>query len=321
MTRRSPELEALTSRFVAAMLAGKGETVANFLAASDPLVFCGSAYGEFWQGDFLRRAYADHVDEFPGNEVLSEEVTAYETGDTGWSIWIGTTSPSPAGTELEMHLSLVFVMEKGLWRVQFIHNSVAISNAEVLGYEHSAISSLLEELENDIPDMGQTGNVTLLFTDIVESTALAEALGDVKWSGIVQNHLSEVTSIVTDHGGALIKSLGDGTMSSFPSASAAMTAASVLQTHMAAKTEEPRISIRAGIHTGDAVAAGGDFFGTVVNKAARITERAKAGEIRVSDAARLMVGANTEYRFSDRATVKLKGLDGRHVIHLLDWQG
>ncbi|WP_127112688.1 adenylate/guanylate cyclase domain-containing protein [Shimia sediminis] len=319
MTRRSPELEALAQRFATAMLSAEGDTVVNFLSAEDPLVFCGSAYGEVWQGDFLRDSYADHVNEFPNPKSVNHEVTAYENGDTGWALWTGTVVLPTNGTEIEMHLSLNFVMEKGFWKVQLIHNSVAISNIEVLGYEHSAITNLLEALENEPHDIGQTGNATLLFTDIVNSTALAEALGDRQWAAIVHEHLEDVSTSITRHSGTLVKSLGDGTMSSFPSASAAMTAAMELQRLLAAKTAEPRLSIRAGIHTGDVIAADGDFFGTVVNKAARITETAQAGEIRVSDAAKLMVGTDPAYAFSDRAALRLKGLEGHHVVHLLKW--
>lgn len=320
MTRPSPELEALAHRFVMSMLSAQGDTVANFLSTEDPLVFCGSAYGELWQGDVLRDNYAAHVDEFPVSNGKCHDCTAYENGDTGWAIWTGTTSLDGIG-DIEIHLSLVYVMEKGLWRVQFIHNSVAISNLETLGYEHSAITNLLEALENDPPDIGQTGNATLLFTDIVNSTALAEALGDRQWTGIVHGHLEDVAATIARHGGTLVKTLGDGTMSSFASAGSAMTAAMDLQHLLTAQTSEPRLSIRAGIHTGDVIAADGDFFGTVVNKAARITETAGAGEIRVSDAATLMVGTDPAYTFSDRSALRLKGLEGHHVVHLLNWQG
>ena len=320
MATPSPELAAIAKRYMRALFSGDGETVCNFLATSDPLIFCGSATDELWQGDFLREHFAGHVAEFPHTEILSQEVHAFEIGASGWAIWSGRIKPSTLDTEIEAHHSFAFVLEKGQWRVQLLHNSVAISNQETLGYEHSSISSLLAALEEQSDQFAPAGSVTLMFTDIVGSTALAVALGDVAWVQVVRRHLDQITACVTDQGGRVVKSLGDGTMSHFPSASAALRAAQDLQRALARSTQEPRLRIRAGVHTGDAIAADGDFFGTVVNTAARVAEAAGAGEISVSETSRLMVGAAPEFTFGPGRAVALKGLETRAVIHALDWQ-
>ena len=62
----------------------------------------------------------------------------------------------------------------------------------------------------------------MLFTDIVDSTALAAATGDTKWSQIVTDHVKAIEAHVASGGGRLVKSLGDGTLSTFGSAAAAM---------------------------------------------------------------------------------------------------
>jgi class 3 adenylate cyclase len=115
--------------------------------------------------------------------------------------------------------------------------------------------------------------------------------------------------------------MGDGTMSSFPSARRALSAAQEIQRAMAAAGDEPRLALRIGLHTGEVVQAQDDFFGSVVNKAARIAASAGEGDIRLSDVTRAMIGAAPEFDFDGPETVLLKGLDGEHRLYRLGWQG
>ena len=87
-----------------------------------------------------------------------------------------------------------------------------------------------------------------------------------------------------------VKFLGDGTMSSFSSARVALTVAAELQQRNAAELDEPSLQIRIGLHTGDVIQTDDDFFGAVVNKAARIPAVAAPGEVCVSDATQVLVG-------------------------------
>jgi class 3 adenylate cyclase len=75
--------------------------------------------------------------------------------------------------------------------------------------------------------------------------------------------------------------------------------------------------LRIGIHTGSVVQTSDDFFGTVVNKAARIAALAAPGEIQVSDATRKMVGDTQDYRLANTRSVQLEGFEGEHIIHRL----
>ena len=99
-----------------------------------------------------------------------------------------------------------------------------------------------------------------------------------------------------------------------------MSAARSIQTAIATSRENPRFRVRIGIHTGDVVESGDDFFGTVVNKAARIAATAGPGEIRVSDTTRHLALCDGEFSFSDRTSMALRGLAGEHLIHRLEWQ-
>ena len=99
-----------------------------------------------------------------------------------------------------------------------------------MGVSHAAFSDLLaaaQSLDLNI-DTGDT--VTVMFTDIVGSTALAEALGDAPWARFVTAHVGQITQAVQAQRGRVIKSLGDGTMSTFPTASAGLRAGSAVVT-------------------------------------------------------------------------------------------
>jgi adenylate cyclase len=158
-----------------------------------------------------------------------------------------------------------------------------------------------------------------MFTDIVDSSAIAEAIGDARWAQIVSEHLNSAEDLLAKHNGRLVKTMGDGTMSIFNSAGQALRAAVALRRHADAMDEKPRLTVRIVLNTGDIVEAGDDFLGTVVNKAARIASVALPSEFRLSDATRAMVGNSKEYKLSSPVSVSLKGLHGENQLYLLDW--
>lgn len=319
MNSPSPELAAITARIMAAMLSGQGETVANFLATEDPLLFCGSALNEFWQGQALRDMYAAHVNEFPSCKIANEDIHAYAGTDTGWSLWTGDVTPATQDHQIPCRLTFVFVLEHGIWRVQHIHNSVAISNLDVLGYEHTAFEQRLEAAKSGFRLDQTEGLATVMFSDIENSSGLAQMIGDRAWAKRVSDHLDLVAGIIDEHGGQLVKSLGDGSMASFPSARAALCTARDIQCANVCDRSEPALTLRIGLHTGDVIQTQDDFFGTVVNKSARIAATARPGTIAVSDVCRAMIGRDGFFSFGNRSTVSLKGFEGTHVLFELEW--
>ncbi|MEP1198862.1 adenylate/guanylate cyclase domain-containing protein [Tateyamaria sp.] len=78
--------------------------------------------------------------------------------------------------------------------------------------------------------------------------------------------------------------------------------------------------MRIGLPTGDVIGAGDDFFGTVINKAARVATAAAPDQILVSDATRVMIGGAQDFIFGDSTEVLLKGFEGCHMVHGLTWQ-
>ncbi|KIN60858.1 Adenylate/guanylate cyclase [Sulfitobacter noctilucae] len=121
-----------------------------------------------------------------------------------------------------------------------------------------------------------------MFTAIVNSSGLASVMGDRLWTSEVSQHFSQLKQIIEEEKGQFVKSLGDGTLSSFPKPALALEAARRI--HEAIKVSDgPAISLRIGIHTGKGVRKDDDFFESVVNKAARIATIAKPDETWVSN--------------------------------------
>jgi pimeloyl-ACP methyl ester carboxylesterase len=157
---------------------------------------------------------------------------------------------------------------------------------------------------------------TVLFTDIVSSTQHAVAAGDERWRAVLQR-FGEITAELTDRfGGTLVKSTGDGHLTTFDGPTQAIRCAEAL----CAGAEELGIEIRAGIHTGECELLESDIGGIAVHIAARILGHARAGEILVSSTVRdLVVGSGTG--FEDRGSVDLRGVPGAWQLMAVDRHG
>lgn len=167
------------------------------------------------------------------------------------------------------------------------------------------------------------GTVTILFTDIEGSTELNEALGDQLWLELLADHDRIIRQEVAKSGGVVVKSRGDGFMLAFPSARQALTAAigsqRALSAHNAMSPESSPIRVRIGVHTGEVVKQSGDFFGRHVNYASRIADKARGGEILVSELTKALVQGSPEFRFGPPLQAELKGFSGSHATFSLRW--
>lgn len=144
---------------------------------------------------------------------------------------------------------------------------------------------------------------TILFTDLVQSTQLAAELGDREWTSLLGRHLTSARAAVANHGGEIVKSLGDGVLATFTGPAHAVRCASA----MIADAKAMGLEIRAGVHTGEVARSGDDVAGVAVHIAARIMTLADVGEILVSRTVRdLVVGS--ELRFEDRGARDLAGI-------------
>jgi len=196
---------------------------------------------------------------------------------------------------------------------------MAQPNLQFSGIEHNAFSELIEAAKIGNENIGGEGAAVIMFTDVANSTEIANAVGDPNWAMAIGRQLDLQASAISKHEGALVKTLGDGSMSSFGAASNALRAAMAIQSAAAKSNDEPQLKLRVGIHAGDLIRTESDFFGTVVNKASRITALAQPNEILVSDLARAMAGERAEFQFGDSVSVALRGIEGRHSISDLQW--
>jgi len=171
---------------------------------------------------------------------------------------------------------------------------------------------------------------TILFTDVEGSTALTQRLGDTEAREVLREHERIVREALRTHGGAEVKTMGDGFMASFPSATKALECAVAMQRAfeernggVGAHGRAP-LQVRIGLNAGEPIAEDdpegrGDLFGTAVNLAARIAALAKGGEVLVSDVVRQLV-AGKGFLFADRGDVALRGFEDPVRLYEVRWR-
>lgn len=156
-----------------------------------------------------------------------------------------------------------------------------------------------------------TATITILFCDLVGSTAFHARLGDDAAGKVRRACFAAWRDAIERHRGREVKSQGDGFMVAFGSASDAIAAAVALQRATARvdqATRDADIALRVGVSVGEATEEDGDWFGTPVNEAARLCAAAAAGRILVSDLARALVGPRGGHEFVTVGPLELKGI-------------
>jgi class 3 adenylate cyclase len=153
-----------------------------------------------------------------------------------------------------------------------------------------------------------TGFRAILFTDVVDSTALTQKLGDAVARRLMRELEADVDRAIVSAGGTRVKQLGDGVMGSFVTAGAAVNAAMAIcdASNTFNAEHEERLQLRTGIAAGEPVTEDGDLFGTAVQMAARLCSQAAPGEILVSAVVRELCRGRA-LTFESRGPVELKG--------------
>lgn len=319
MIKPSPEIEAVIERWLAVHRGKESRALINILSSSEHLRYLGSAPDEYWAGSLLRRGLAHHISEVPDWSASGAVVEGFESGDIGWGIWQAQVTFDGRAEVLDVRFSFVLTLDEGIWRIIQVHCSMAQSNLEFSGIEHNAFAELMDAVKSGFESFGGEGAAVIMFTDVANSTEIANAVGDRDWAVAIGEQLNQQASEIARHDGVLVKTLGDGSMSHFGAASGAMRAARAIQAAAATSQAEPALKVRVGIHAGDVIQSDGDFFGTVVNKASRIAGLANPREILVSDVARAMADGSSGFEFSDPINVALRGIEGQHSISSLRW--
>ena len=171
-------------------------------------------------------------------------------------------------------------------------------------------------------DSAPTGTVTFLFTDIEGSTRLWDQHPDAMSQALSQ-HDALLQRTVDEGDGYVFSQAGDGWGVSFSSPAAALDTALKVQSLMASETWPTPIDslkVRMGLHTGTSEERGGDYFGTTVNRAARVSAVGSGGQVLVTDAVRTLVAddAPTDWRFRDLGEHRLRDLVRAERIWQLD---
>jgi adenylate cyclase len=318
----SEEIRRLIERWTRAHIEGDHESALARLSELPDTLIIGNDPNEWWHGDEARAIWTRQLEELGSFPVTSYEVEAWEEGTVGWAC-VKETVTSLSGS-FDGRATYVLHLERGEWKVVHVHWSLAKPNVEFLGRE---LTTSLEELELTVqreqPDLSATlaadGTVTIVFTDIVDSTVLLSRLGDRAWRDLILRHNAVIEEATANHRGTVVKTEGDGSMLAFSSARRAVACAETIQREIASAFPDgsPPIRVRIGVHTGDALNEADDFFGTTVHYAARVASEALGGEILVSSVVHQLV-ADPDIDFLDGRDVQLKGLDGLHRLFPVD---
>jgi class 3 adenylate cyclase len=147
--------------------------------------------------------------------------------------------------------------------------------------------------------------VTVLFTDVVDSTGRAAAMGDRRWREVLATHDALVHRELDRHRGRAVKFTGDGVLATFDGPARAVRCACAIRDAMQAIGVE----IRAGLHTGEVEVRGDDIAGIAVHIGQRVESVAGPNEVLVSrTVADLLAGS--DFNFQDRGEHDLKGVAG-----------
>jgi adenylate cyclase len=194
------------------------------------------------------------------------------------------------------------------------HESV---NLDALLEQRERIESLLKERF--------TRTITIMFTDLKGSTSLTESQGDFNTRFLIKKHNDILFAAIEGHNGVLVKTMGDGSMSYFPSAPDAVRSAVQFQTGLEEfnneQTDHAEIMVRVGLNTGTGIVEKTDIFGDVVNVAARFESIAQAGEILISESTFESLGDDRgDFQCRFLRTTSLKEKSGSFKVFKVFWR-
>ncbi len=201
--------------------------------------------------------------------------------------------------------------EEGRWIAKRIPNAKYV---EVPGEDHLAwagdVDPVLDEVEDFLTGTRRAPSAdrvlaTVLFTDIVGSTAKASELGDQEWKRLLQRHHEAVRRVLERFRGQEVDTAGDGFLATFDGPARAVHAAGAIRDAV----RPLGLEIRAGVHTGEVELSGGDVTGIAVHTGARVAALAGPSEVLVSSTVKDLV-AGSGIEFEERGEHELKGVPG-----------
>ena len=158
--------------------------------------------------------------------------------------------------------------------------------------------------------VGERTLLSIVFTDLVDSTSTAARLGENAWSDLLARHNELVRGAIARHRGHEVGTTGDGFLATFDGAGRAIRFA----VDVRAESRRLDVHVRAGVHTGEVERIGADVRGIAVHEAARIAAVANADEILVSEVTRALA-SGSGLTFGSGVPHQLKGIEGQHMLY------
>ena len=269
----------------------------------------------------------DEVRRFPHGQVeifeIGDNIVGRTVYEPGWR-WSADVKPV-AGTALCMYHHLGYCLTGRLECTLEDGTSLIISAGEafeippghdawVIGDEPwiSVDFAGMRSFARPVVGSGERILSTILFTDIVDSTAMAVSLGDAAWRELLSRHYERGRYELDRFRGREIDTTGDGFLALFDSSERAVRAAAGI----CAAAGDLGLQIRAGIHTGEIELVPGNVRGVAVHVAARVMALAGPSEVLISGTTyELLAGSNLV--FEDRGAHELKGITGARQIYAL----
>jgi class 3 adenylate cyclase len=168
---------------------------------------------------------------------------------------------------------------------------------------------LQEAVTRDAPEPDKV-LATVLFSDIVGSTARAAELGDARWRELLTEHHARVRSQLARFRGVELDTAGDGFFARFDGPARAIRCAQAIRDAV----RDLGLQVRLGLHTGECEVLDGKVAGIAVAIGARVSARAAAGEVLVSQTVKDLV-AGSGIGFDDRGLAELKGVPGEWRLY------
>jgi class 3 adenylate cyclase len=209
------------------------------------------------------------------------------------------------GTEIEIRPGQVFEIPPG-------HDGWVVGDEPFVAYDVAGVRSFARVDEHTQRVLG-----AVLFTDVVDSTKVAERLGPAGWREVVGQHNELIQFELDRYRGRLVKTTGDGVLALFDGSERAVRAAAAI----CRRAPTLGIEIRAGVHTGEIELVAGDVRGLAVHIAARIMALAGPGEVYLSATTRELAADGAGLTFTDAGIHELKGVSGARQLYALSASG
>lgn len=319
--KRSLEIEAVAKRYLRAIEDCDADALADLFSRDPGVRSIGTDPMEWFSGFEelvpVLAAQLAEARELGGLTVELFELEGYEEGQAGWAAARGEYR-FVGRPNVPFRMTAVLVLERAHWCIVQNHFSAGTPNEESYGIPFTtALDDVHESLRVEQPNLGGVaapdGTVSIVFTDMEDSTILAESIGDLEWLDLLHRHHRVVVESATAHRGFVVKSMGDGSMLAFASATEAIRCATRIVLLSGQGQAHRAVAVRAGIHAGDAIKDVNDFYGHTVTVAARVAALAAGGEILATRLIRdLTIGG--DFRWSQSRSVKLRGLSEAYEV-------